>query len=64
MNDPSVLTADYYVRDVEALRQHFALEQMTLIGQSWGAGLAVQYAARHPSRVTRLLLLSPMAPAR
>ena len=64
VNDPGALTADHYVRDLEALRQHFGLERMILIGQSWGAGLAVQYAARHPGRVTRLLLLSPMAPAR
>jgi pimeloyl-ACP methyl ester carboxylesterase len=64
VTDPDRLTADYYVRDVEALRQHFALERMTLIGQSWGAGLAVLYASRYPERVVRLLLLSPMPLAR
>jgi pimeloyl-ACP methyl ester carboxylesterase len=37
---------------------------MILIGQSWGAGLAVLYASRHPEQVERLLLLSPMPPAR
>lgn len=64
VSDPKLLTADYYVQDVEALRRHFALERMILIGQSWGAGVAVQYAARHPNRVSRLLLLSPLPPAR
>jgi proline iminopeptidase len=64
VNDPELLTVDYYLRDIEALRQHFRLEKMILIGQSWGSGLAIQYSDRHPNRVTRLLLLSPMPPAR
>jgi len=64
VNDPGLLTVDHYLRDIEALRQHFNLEKIILIGQSWGSGLAVQYAARHPEFVTRLLLLSPIPPAR
>ena len=64
VNDPQLLTVEYYLRDLEALREHFNLQRMTLIGQSWGSGLAIQYASRHPGRVTRLLLLSPLPPAR
>ena len=64
VNDAAALTADHYVGDLESLRQHFGLDRMILMGQSWGAGLAVMYAVQHPSRVSRLLLLSPMAPAR
>jgi pimeloyl-ACP methyl ester carboxylesterase len=64
VNDPDLLTVEHYLRDLEALRQHFGLEEMTLIGQSWGAGLATLYSARHPERVVRLLFLSPMPPAR
>jgi proline iminopeptidase len=63
-NDPALLTADHYVADLEALRQHLGLGQMTLVGHSWGCALAVLYAAQHPERVSRLLLLSPMPPAR
>jgi len=59
-----VLTVENYVRDLEALREHFNLETMVFIGQSWGSGLAIQYASRYPERVTRLLLLSPMPPAK
>jgi len=61
--DPKLLTAEYYVRDLEALRQHFGLQEMILIGQSWGCALATLYMAEHPHRVKRLLLLSPMPPA-
>jgi proline iminopeptidase len=64
VDDPDLLTVEYYLRDLEALRKHFNLETMILIGQSWGSGLAVQYANRYPERVTRLLFLSPLPPAR
>src|SRR5215207_7637042 len=60
VSDPKLLTANHHVRDLEALRQHFQLEQMSLLGISWGSGLAALYAADHPGRVTRLLLVSPM----
>lgn len=60
IKDPLLLTASHHVRDLEALRRHFGLKRMTLIGESWGAGLAALYAAEHPGRVTRLLLLGPM----
>lgn len=64
VNDPELLTVEYFLRDLKALREHFNLETMILIGQSWGSGLAIQYAARYPEQVTRLLLLSPMPPAK
>ena len=35
-----------------------------MIGESWGAGLATLYAAAHPERVERLLLVGPMPPTR
>jgi len=63
LDDPTRMTADYYVRDLEALRQHFGLERMALVGQSWGASLAAMYTAKHPDAVTRLVLLSPALPA-
>jgi proline iminopeptidase len=63
VSDPSQLTAIHHVRDLEALRAHFGLERMVLIGLSWGAGLAVLYAAEHPEHVSKLLLVSPMPPA-
>lgn len=61
---PALLTAGHHVRDLEALRVHLGAERMTLVGLSWGAGLAALYAAEHPRRVERLVLLSPMSPAK
>jgi len=46
--------------DLEEVRAHFRLDSTFLIGHHWGAGLALGYALRHPERVRRLVLLSPM----
>ncbi len=51
-----------HVADLEALRQVWGLEQLTITGYSWGGLLALLYATEHPDRVDRLALISP-APA-
>lgn len=48
VTDPKMLTARDHVRDLEALRQSFGLERLTLVGFSWGAGLAALYATEYP----------------
>jgi len=50
------------VADLEALRERWSLDRLTLAGYSWGALLALLYALGHPERVQRLALVSP-APA-
>jgi proline iminopeptidase len=50
------------VEDLEALRQLWQLEQLTIAGYSWGGLLALLYAIEYPNRVSRLALISP-APA-
>ena len=50
------------VEDLEALREHWGLERMTVAGYSWGGLLALLYAADRPERIERLALVSP-APA-
>jgi len=60
VTDPALLTADADVRDLEALRQHFAIEKVKLIGLSWGSGLAALYADAHGERVSRIIFLDPM----
>jgi pimeloyl-ACP methyl ester carboxylesterase len=50
-----------YVADVEALREHLGLERLNLLGFSHGGCVATAYAAAHPSRVERLLLVDTLA---
>ena len=48
--------------DLDRVRQHFQLDSMVLLGHSWGSVLALEYALRHPTRVSHLILMNP-APA-
>jgi proline iminopeptidase len=47
--------------DLEVLREHLGLERMDLLGHSAGANVALAYAAAHPERTGRLILLTPSA---
>lgn len=46
------------VADLDAVRAHFGLDTVTLLGHSWGARLALHYVLAHPERVTRLVYVS------
>jgi proline iminopeptidase len=50
------------VADLEALRELWGLDRLTICGYSFGGLLAMLYATTHPERVERLALVSP-APA-
>jgi len=60
--NPDDVTLASDVDDIDAVRQHFQLESPTLLGHSWGTVLALEYALRYPTRVSRLVLMNP-APA-
>ncbi|MBO3737803.1 alpha/beta fold hydrolase [Actinoplanes flavus] len=46
--------------DVEALREHLGLDRFDLLAHSAGSLTAQEYAARHPGRVRRLVLVTPV----
>jgi pimeloyl-ACP methyl ester carboxylesterase len=46
-----------HAADLEGLLDHFGLGRATLMGHSLGAGIGVWFAAHHPERVDRLILL-------
>lgn len=56
IEDPEHLGWEYHVRDLEALRLHFGLDQLNLFGKSWGSVLAALYASEYPDRVGKLVL--------
>ena len=51
-----------HVADLDALREEWGLDRLTIAGYSWGGLLALLYALDHPTRAGRLALISP-APA-
>jgi pimeloyl-ACP methyl ester carboxylesterase len=57
--DPSSYRCDRLVDDVLGLQDHLGLESADVLGHSAGANVAVQYALRHPPRVSRLVLVTP-----
>jgi proline iminopeptidase len=57
----SVTVADF-VADLEALRVALKVEQIDLLGHSWGGYLAQAYAAAHGDRVAHLVLVGSAAP--
>jgi class 3 adenylate cyclase/pimeloyl-ACP methyl ester carboxylesterase len=48
-----------YVRDLEAVVDHLHLDQFALMSIEWGAATTIPYAALHPERVSRLVLMNP-----
>ena len=42
--------------DLDSIRQHLGVERFALYGESYGTELAQVYAARHPDRLTALIL--------
>jgi proline iminopeptidase len=60
--DPATLTLRTAVDDLEALRVRLKQERLSLLGHSWGGMLAMAYAAAHPDRVDRLILVGSGGP--
>jgi proline iminopeptidase len=52
-------TADRHKRDLEAIVQQIGTSKVILIGQSWGAILAVLYAADNPGSVAGMIVTGP-----
>jgi len=48
------------VAALEAVRAHFGIGAMKLLGHHYGAGVALLYATLHPARVERVIFASPM----
>ena len=57
-HDPDDVSLDSFVHDLETVVDEIGLERFPLIGLSQGGPVAVEYARRHPERVTRLVLIN------
>lgn len=59
---PADVSIDSEIVDLDALRASLGLDSVAVLGHSWGGLLAMEYATRHPSRVSHLILMNS-APA-
>jgi pimeloyl-ACP methyl ester carboxylesterase/DNA-binding CsgD family transcriptional regulator len=54
--DVSDISFEAWVRDLECVVDAAGFDRFALLGNSQGAAIGVEYAARHPERVTQLVL--------
>jgi proline-specific peptidase len=59
-DDPRAYTTADYVSDVEDLRGHLGEDRIAVLGHSHGGVVAIAYAAAHPERVRRLVILNSL----
>ena len=52
------------IDDLEAVRRHFGLSRMSLVGWSYLGAMVALYAIRHPEHVQRLVMVDPLSPRR
>jgi pimeloyl-ACP methyl ester carboxylesterase/DNA-binding CsgD family transcriptional regulator len=58
------ISFEAFVRDLEAVVDAAGLERFALFGHSQGGAIAMEFAVRHPERVTHLVLLGAYARGR
>jgi proline iminopeptidase len=63
VSDPASLHLEAHIADLEAVRRHFGLRRMVLLGHSWGPLLGAGYALEHSDKLSALIAVSP-APLR
>lgn len=61
---PPSVSFEAWVSDLEAVVDALGLKRFSLFGMSQGGSVAVAYAARHPERISRLVLLGACAQGR
>lgn len=59
--DSSQMSMPIMVEDIEAIRQHFSLDKLNILGHSWGGLLAMWYAKTYPDKLKRLILVNTIA---
>lgn len=63
-HDPVDVTMESFVLDLETVVDALALDRFPLMGVSQGGPVAIEYARRHPERVSRLVLVGAFARGR
>ena len=56
------INLDTFVEDIDALRQTLGYDRVTVLGHSFGALIALEYALRFPESLRALILMNPVEP--
>ena len=56
------INIDAFIADIDALRETLGYERVSILGHSFGALIAMEYAARRPDNTVALILMNPVEP--
>ena len=59
-DDPALWTIDLFLEELKVIRQELHLDEVHLLGHSWGGMLAIEYLLRKPTGVRATILASSM----
>jgi L-proline amide hydrolase len=59
-DDPANWVVPRFVEELEAVRAYLGVQRWHVLGASWGATVALEYAARGPAGLAGLVLQSPL----
>ena len=64
VTDPAKLARGIHndVDDLDAVRRHFGLDRLNLIGHSYMGLMVILYAMKYPAHVDRIVQIAPMPP--
>jgi proline iminopeptidase len=64
VTDPAKLARGIHndVDDLDAVRRHWGLDRLNLIGHSYMGLMVILYAMKHPANVDRIIQIAPMGP--
>ena len=54
------MTIEKFVQDLDAIREAFQFEKISILGHSWGAFVALNYAIAYPHHVDKLIVSDSM----
>ena len=60
--DADAIDLEAFVEDIDALRQALGFERVSVLGHSFGALLAIDYALRYGENLRALILMNPTEP--
>lgn len=59
-SDSISLDAQRFVEDVEAIRKHFGIGRLKLLGHSWGSAVVALYAMKHPELLSQIIIVGAL----
>lgn len=60
---PELWTAETWIEELIALREHLELDEVHILGQSWGGMMAIQYAVEYDPKGVKSYILSSTLPS-